>query len=189
MNNLFFNKKKKQTNYWSSWSFIDTKMNCDIHISHLYHSIRTLCSVRCKHWTIEEIAKPLTMAVFVILLMYFQSKYMLYLIWFRMVLNTISIVASSSFLILTEFLILFGNILVVLAVFKNKAMQTVTNFLIVNLSITDLLVAIFNCPLMFLAILAKGWIIGDVMCIVSGFLNVAFCCASILTLTAISIDR
>ncbi|XP_031565614.1 beta-1 adrenergic receptor-like [Actinia tenebrosa] len=106
-----------------------------------------------------------------------------------MALSTASVIASSSFLILTEVLILFGNILVILAVAKNKSMQTVTNIFIVNLSLTDLFVAIFNCPLMLLAILANGWIIGDVMCKVSGFLNVVFCCASILTLTAISIDR
>ncbi|KAK3750230.1 hypothetical protein QZH41_015582 [Actinostola sp. cb2023] len=106
-----------------------------------------------------------------------------------MALGTASIVGSSSFLILTEILILCGNILVIVAVAKNKSMQTVTNFLIVNLSITDLLVAVFNCPLMFLAILAEGWIVGAVMCKVSGFLNVVFCCASIFTLTAISVDR
>lgn len=56
---------------------------------------------------------------------------------------------------------LFGNLMVVTVVFKNRAMRTVTNCFIVNLAVADILVAVFNLPITLLSnlYLGKFWII------------------------------
>lgn len=49
-------------------------------------------------------------------------------------------------LILFPILTLFGNILVILSVCRERSLQTVTNYFIVSLAIADLLVAVVVMP-------------------------------------------
>lgn len=51
---------------------------------------------------------------------------------------------------------LFGNIVVVVVVWKHRWMHTVTNFFIVNLAVADVLVAIFCIPITFLTNIYTG---------------------------------
>ncbi|KAF7381842.1 hypothetical protein HZH68_015715 [Vespula germanica] len=49
-------------------------------------------------------------------------------------------------LVIVPCLTLFGNVLVILAVVREKALQTVTNYFIVSLAVADLLVAVLVMP-------------------------------------------
>jgi hypothetical protein len=49
----------------------------------------------------------------------------------------------SLFLIIIPLLTIFGNGLVILAVFRERALQTVTNMLIVSLAVSDMLIGTF----------------------------------------------
>lgn len=52
----------------------------------------------------------------------------------------------ATLLTLLIFIIVFGNVLVCMAVSREKALQTTTNYLIVSLAVADLLVATLVMP-------------------------------------------
>lgn len=52
----------------------------------------------------------------------------------------------AMLLTLLIFIIVFGNVLVCMAVSREKALQTTTNYLIVSLAVADLLVATLVMP-------------------------------------------
>ncbi|ELR48657.1 D(3) dopamine receptor, partial [Bos mutus] len=86
--------------------------------------------------------------------------------------------------------IVFGNVLVCVAVLKERALQTTTNYLVVSLAVADLLVATLVMPwVVYLEVTGGVWNFSRVCCDVFVTLDVMMCTASILNLCAISIDR
>lgn len=85
-----------------------------------------------------------------------------------------------------------GNILVIWTVWKNNHMHTVTNYYIVNLAVSDLLVSAIVTPLKLLEFTAPcRWNIfrSDGLCSFMSYFQPLFVFASVLTLVAISIER
>ncbi|XP_052274024.1 QRFP-like peptide receptor [Dreissena polymorpha] len=94
--------------------------------------------------------------------------------------------------IMVAVLALLGNLLVIWTVWINSHMHTVTNYYIVNLAVSDLLVAAIVMPLKLLEYTAPcRWHIfrSDGLCSVVYYLLPVFVFASVLTLAAISIER
>uniref|UniRef100_A0A673J5T6 D(3) dopamine receptor n=1 Tax=Sinocyclocheilus rhinocerous TaxID=307959 RepID=A0A673J5T6_9TELE len=86
--------------------------------------------------------------------------------------------------------IVFGNVLVCIAVLREKALQTTTNYLVVSLAVADLLVASLVMPwAVYLEVVGGAWLFSRLYCNVFVTLDVMMCTASILNLCAISIDR
>ncbi|KAI1242263.1 hypothetical protein IHE44_0005782 [Lamprotornis superbus] len=86
--------------------------------------------------------------------------------------------------------IIFGNVLVCLAVLRERTLQTTTNYLVVSLAVADLLVAILVMPWMvYLEVTGGVWTFSRICCDVFVTMDVMMCTASILNLCAISIDR
>ncbi|XP_034416104.1 D(3) dopamine receptor [Cyclopterus lumpus] len=86
--------------------------------------------------------------------------------------------------------IVFGNVLVCLAVLRERSLQTTTNYLVVSLAVADLLVASLVMPwAVYLEVVGGAWLFGRLYCNVFVTLDVMMCTASILNLCAISIDR
>ncbi|ELT96301.1 hypothetical protein CAPTEDRAFT_192109 [Capitella teleta] len=84
----------------------------------------------------------------------------------------------------------FGNTLVVLSVYKEKTLRTVTNYFIVSLALADIMVAVLVMPLAVYTEVVNGlWNLGDALCDTWVAMDVMGCTASILNLTAISVDR
>jgi hypothetical protein len=79
-------------------------------------------------------------------------------------------ILKVTFCVITILTALFGNILVILVVVRNKRLQTTTNFYIVNLAIADLLVAV-SCAWVHVVtdLYTKGWILGDFFCKFNSF--------------------
>ena len=86
-------------------------------------------------------------------------------------------------------LVLLGNCLVVLAVFLDQRLRTVTNLFIVNLAMADLSVGIAVLPFSASLEVLDMWIFGEIWCSIWLAVDVWMCTASILNLCAISLDR
>jgi hypothetical protein len=90
---------------------------------------------------------------------------------------------------------LVGNILVILVVYRNKSLRNSTNYFIVNMAISDLLVPILVIPRTVKVIISQSeaWDIsgvsGEILCKVFHFLSDAPPAVSILSLICISSDR
>ncbi|NXL46463.1 DRD3 protein, partial [Podilymbus podiceps] len=86
--------------------------------------------------------------------------------------------------------IVFGNVLVCLAVLRERTLQTTTNYLVVSLAVADLLVAILVMPwVVYLEVTGGVWTFSRICCDIFVTMDVMMCTASILNLCAISIDR
>ncbi|CAH8478257.1 unnamed protein product [Schistosoma turkestanicum] len=93
------------------------------------------------------------------------------------------------FLTISSICTIIGNLLVVLAIGLVKKLRTPSNFLIVSLAVSDLLVGLLVQPLATLRELYGYWPLGEGMCDMFISFDVFMCTASILNLCAISIDR
>lgn len=98
--------------------------------------------------------------------------------------------AVLSLMYLTIFILgISGNVLVCHVVFKNRHMQTVTNFFIANLALSDILLCIFAVPLTPLYTFIGRWVFGAALCHLLTFAQGVSIYISTLTLTSIAIDR
>ncbi|XP_078391688.1 D(2) dopamine receptor A-like [Cetorhinus maximus] len=95
----------------------------------------------------------------------------------------------AALLSLLIFVVVFGNVLVCMAVSRERALQTTTNYLIVSLAVADLLVATLVMPWVVYLEVVGEWRFSWVHCDIFVTLDVMLCTASILNLCAISIDR
>ncbi|EZA54814.1 5-hydroxytryptamine receptor 2A [Ooceraea biroi] len=82
-----------------------------------------------------------------------------------------------------------GNILVCLAIVWERRLQNVTNYFLMSLAITDLMVAILVMPLGILTLVRGYFPLPPVYCLAWICLDVLFCTASIMHLCTISVDR
>ncbi|XP_064484806.1 tyramine/octopamine receptor-like isoform X2 [Ornithodoros turicata] len=82
-----------------------------------------------------------------------------------------------------------GNTLVVAAVATTRRLRTVTNFFVVSLAVSDLLVGFLVMPLAVMKEVIGEWLFGRIVCDLWVSLDVMLCTASILNLCCISLDR
>ncbi|XP_052903076.1 dopamine D2-like receptor [Anopheles moucheti] len=92
-------------------------------------------------------------------------------------------------LVLFPILTLFGNVLVILAVCRERTLQTVTNYFIVSLAIADLLVAVVVMPFAVYVLVNGAWTLPNFACDFYIAMDVICSTSSIFNLVAISIDR
>lgn len=64
-----------------------------------------------------------------------------------------------------------GNVLVIFTLVHNKRMRTVTNVFLLNLAISDLLLAVFCMPFTLIPIFLKSFIFGPTMCVLIRYLQ------------------
>ncbi|XP_071953087.1 RYamide receptor-like [Antedon mediterranea] len=82
-----------------------------------------------------------------------------------------------------------GNAIVCYIVLGNKCMRTVTNYFIVNVAFSDLLVAVFCVELSYYESVFESWPLGEVGCKLVRYVQSVSISVSIFTLVAISLDR
>ncbi|XP_030625210.1 5-hydroxytryptamine receptor 4 [Chanos chanos] len=112
------------------------------------------------------------------------------------VVNTEHVLSSLERIILTVFLVtiitmtVFGNLLVMVAVCKDRQLRKKkTNYFIVSLAFADLLVALVVMPFAAIELTTGQWRYGETLCLVRTSLDVLLTTASILHLCCIALDR
>ncbi|XP_078506824.1 neuropeptide Y receptor type 6-like [Lissotriton helveticus] len=84
---------------------------------------------------------------------------------------------------------LLGNLCLVIIVKKQKEAQNVTNILIANLSLSDILICFMCIPFTVAYTLMDYWIFGEAMCKVSSFAQSVSVSVSIFSLVLIAVER
>ncbi|XP_043924912.1 neuropeptide Y receptor type 6-like [Protopterus annectens] len=84
---------------------------------------------------------------------------------------------------------LLGNICLILIIKKQKEACNVTNILIANLSLSDILICIMCIPFSVVYTLMDYWIFGEAMCKISPFIQSVSVSVSIFSLVLIAIER
>ena len=69
------------------------------------------------------------------------------------------------------FLAIAGNVLVIVTLAQNKRMRTVTNVFLLNLSVSDLLLAVFCMPFTLIPTLLQDFIFGKAMCVLIRYMQ------------------
>ena len=64
-----------------------------------------------------------------------------------------------------------GNSLVITTLAQNRRMRTVTNVFLMNLAVSDLLLAVFCMPFRLIPTLLKDFVFGSVMCVLLRYLQ------------------
>ncbi|KAA0717465.1 Melanopsin-A Opsin-4A [Triplophysa tibetana] len=82
-----------------------------------------------------------------------------------------------------------GNALVMFAFYSNKKLRSLPNYFILNLAVSDFLMAITQSPILFINSLYKEWMFGELGCKIYAFCGALFGITSMINLLAISIDR
>ncbi|XP_073945892.1 dopamine D2-like receptor isoform X2 [Choristoneura fumiferana] len=92
-------------------------------------------------------------------------------------------------LLVFPLLTLFGNVLVIMAVARERSLQTATNYFIVSLAVADLLVAVVVMPFGVYYLFNGAWGLPALVCDCYIAMDVTCSTSSIFNLVAISVDR
>lgn len=102
---------------------------------------------------------------------------------------TVERITVQILLILLFLIIIIGNVLTLVAIGVEKQLQTVFNIYIVNLAITDLLVAFSGIPLWLIMEFYGHWPFGKTTCAVLLSIDGAVSYVSNFTLVVMATDR
>ncbi|KAL6267871.1 hypothetical protein P5V15_000942 [Pogonomyrmex californicus] len=98
-------------------------------------------------------------------------------------------IVFCAFYVVIFVLGIFGNVLVVFVVGRNRQMHTVTNLFIANLALSDVLLCVLAVPFTPLYTFLGGWVFGKTLCHLVPYAQGVSVYISTLTLTSIAVDR
>ena len=103
--------------------------------------------------------------------------------------STVAVAFQAGFLVLVILSSVVGNALILLAIYRNHRLRSITSVFIASLAVADLGVALIGMPFTLVSSITYTWIFGEFFCKINGLTNSIFCISSMLNLAAVSIDR
>ncbi|XP_043910845.1 melatonin receptor type 1B-like [Protopterus annectens] len=99
------------------------------------------------------------------------------------------VMGMASFLIVSVVLDISGNALVITSVLRSKKLRNTGNVFVVSLAVADMLLAVYPYPVSLVSMFHNGWVLGDIHCKASGFIQGLSVVGSVFNITAIAINR
>jgi len=65
----------------------------------------------------------------------------------------------------------FGNVLVLVTLIRNKKMRTITNLFLLNLALSDMMLSVLCMPFTLVAMLLRDFVFGKAMCVIIRYLQ------------------
>ncbi|XP_013361773.1 PREDICTED: melanopsin isoform X3 [Chinchilla lanigera] len=84
---------------------------------------------------------------------------------------------------------MLGNLTVIYTFCRSRGLRTPANMFIINLAVSDFLMSFTQAPVFFTSSLYKRWLFGEAGCEFYAFCGALFGITSMITLTAITLDR
>ncbi|XP_053179667.1 melanopsin-like [Scomber japonicus] len=84
---------------------------------------------------------------------------------------------------------MLGNAVVLYVSCRSRTLRSPSNLLVVNLAAADFLMSVTQSPVFFAASLRRRWVFGELACELYAFCGALFGITSMMTLTAIAVDR
>nr|XP_040581549.1 tachykinin-like peptides receptor 86C isoform X2 [Lepeophtheirus salmonis] len=84
---------------------------------------------------------------------------------------------------------ILGNLIVLWIVLAHRRMWSITNYFLVNMSLADLLMTVFNTTFNFVHMRDKDWPFGSLYCSINNFVSNLTVTASVINLCAMTLDR
>lgn len=103
--------------------------------------------------------------------------------------SIVTLLVVAFILCVITFVTIFGNLLVLVALYRFKKLRSMSNCLIGNLAVSDLLLALSVLPISTTYDLLGYWVFGEIMCTIWLCIDVLYCTASIWGLCTIAVDR
>ena len=103
--------------------------------------------------------------------------------------NLLVIIILSGIAGILTLVTILGNLLVIIAFKSNRKLQTLSNFCLVSLAISDLTVGIILMPVYTVYLLIGYWPLGPLACDIWLCLDYGLCTASLANLLVIALDR
>ncbi|XP_055923381.1 octopamine receptor beta-2R-like [Eupeodes corollae] len=103
--------------------------------------------------------------------------------------DSVMLTFKASLMLFIIIAAIFGNLLVIISVMRNRKLRIITNYFVVSLAMADIMVAIMAMTFNFSVQVTGRWNFSPFLCDLWNSLDVYFSTASILHLCCISVDR
>ena len=102
--------------------------------------------------------------------------------------TTVTIVELTAYILIAA-IALFGNCIVLWAVYRNSRLISIPNYFIISLAVSDVLIAVLSTPLSSAVLVTGEWTFGYEACQFQGVVTHWLVCVSTLTLAFTAINR
>ena len=95
----------------------------------------------------------------------------------------------TTLYLFTSLFAFIGNIVSIIVLIIGKRSSPELKKYLINLSISDILMALFSIPFTYTDFMLGRWVLPSILCPFAQFITIFSLCASVATLTAIAVER